>query len=436
MKNIIIALTLAFFFQNVLSQIYIPMDTSSVEIRKEAAKLYQFNEKLFNKKLNTEYKSGELAFIKKRYEYINKSFNEDILKGEYIFDERFDRMITEIVTEIKATNTFIPSDLKFYVSRDITLNASSFGNKNFVIHLGAFYYLQNEDQLAAVISHETAHLVLNHTIKWMINQYNLTKSSDFKDEVSEIKNDKNNQGNKAYIKYKNIVYQDGRLSKKHELEADSLGYEIYRKTKFNKTGYINNFRLKEIYDTIRPVGLNISTYKKVFNLQQQPFNEKWLQKEDFTKYNYTNFKERYNEDSIDSHPETVFRIAELKRKFSELRDEEESVVASQQFSDLQKIAKFEQTSCLMFQEEYGLGVYFCLLRIQENDHIEFYNERLGEFFKKIVNARKQYTLNRYLERIEPKNQSESYQQFLSFMWNLNLTELKNIADYYTKKGSI
>jgi uncharacterized protein YaaN involved in tellurite resistance len=43
---------------------------------------------------------------------------------------------------------------------------------------------------------------------------------------------------------------------------------------------------------------------------------------------------------------------------------------------------------------------------------------------------KNYNLNRYLDRVDPKNQSESYQQFLNFMWNLSLDEIKNIADYY------
>ena len=218
MKKNFIAILFAFFFQNVFSQTYIPIDTTTFEIRKLESKLYLNDEKQFYKELSTEYKSWERSLIKKRYETIDKSFNEDLLKGQYIFDDRFDQIIRNIVTEIKVNNPFIPSDLKFYISKDFTLNATSFGNKNFEIHLGTFYYLQNEDQLAAVISHEIAHLVLNHTIKSILFQYNQNKSTDFKNEIAEIKNDKNNQGIKAYNKYKNILYQDGRFSKKQELE--------------------------------------------------------------------------------------------------------------------------------------------------------------------------------------------------------------------------
>ncbi|MGL6038581.1 MAG: hypothetical protein ACRC0E_06810 [Soonwooa sp.] len=44
-------------------------------------------------------------------------------------------------------------------------------------------------------------------------------------------------------------------------------------------------------------------------------------------------------------------------------------------------------------------------------------------FNKIYDVRKTYTLNRYLDKIEPHKQSLSSQQFLSFMWNLNLDEI-------------
>ncbi len=71
---------------------------------------------------------------------------------------------------------------------------------------------------------------------------------------------------------------------------------------------------------------------------------------------------------------------------------------------------------------------------KDSENNEFFKEWLGKSFQKIYEARKNYTLNRYLERISPKEQSESYQQFLSFMWNLKLDEIKQIADFYTKKG--
>lgn len=189
------------------------------------------------------------------------------------------------------------------------------------------------------------------------------------------------------------------------------------------------------YDTIKPKGLLLDTYHKIFELPNLKFKEEWLKREDFSSYDYSKYKPKFNEDSLKSHPETDARIARLKKLFPELAQNQENTKSSANFDEVQKVAKFEQVPSLDFNEEYGGGVYLCLLRIQENNNDQYYKQWLGKFFQKIYNARKAYTLNRYLERVEPKEQSDSYQQFLNFMWNLNVNELKTIADYYNKKGS-
>ena len=102
---------------------------------------------------------------------------------------------------------------------------------------------------------------------------------------------------------------------------------------------------------------------------------------------------------------------------------------------LSEIADNERLPSLMHLEAYGIGVYYSLLYLQRGENPDYYKDWLGKFLNKIYIARKEYKLNRYLEQIEPKEQSESYRQFLSFMWNLNLNEIKAMADYYTKKGS-
>ena len=435
MKKFFTIILITGCIQNMLAQAYIPLDSTTVEFRKQESQKFLSNEKMFYKELSSEYKSGERSAIKKRYESINKAFNEDILKGQFVFQGGFEKLVDSIVHIITTQNPEIPAGFKFYVSRNLPLNASSFGNKNFEINMGSFWFLQNEDQLAAIISHEIGHYLLKHTIKNILHRYSLNNSVDVKDQIIAIKNQKNNQGAKAYNKLKDLLYEDGRQNKRQEFEADSLGYEIYKKSGFNKVEYLNDLRLSEMYDTIRPLGLKVQTYKKVFTLPQLPFNDNWLKKEDFSNYDYSKFKERYNEDSINSHPETDERIAALKRIFPELQKPSDSQDGSPRFMALHKIAGYEQLPNLLFQEEYGVGVYFCLLGLQENEKDAFYSEWLGKFFGKVYDARKHYTLNRYQERIDPKNQSESYQQFLSFMWNLNLSEIKAISDFYTKKGS-
>ena len=435
MKRIICFLLSTIGLVAVQAQLYTPIDTANLTVRTAEAKEYLKNTKLYYDFARDSYKSGESKLFKNRFININKVLNEDILSGQYIFDTRFQKLMESVVHEIITVNPTLPTDFRFYVSRNNSLNAASLGNKYFTMNLGTFYLSQNDDQLGAIICHEIAHYQLNHVLQDIQYKYGLKKAEDLKNEIYEIKNDNTNRGDKAYNKLKDLLYQEGHMNKKQEYEADSLGYYLYRNTHFSKADYLNSFRLKETYDTIRPIGLEVATYKKVFNLPNQPFKEEWMKKEDFSKYDYSKYKDKYNQDSLSSHPETEKRIKALIKSFPELAKLEDPREPSASFTKLSDIAGLEQPCTFEIQEEYGVGIYFCLHRIQDNDQADYYRNYLGIFFQKIYDARKHYTLNRYLDKLIPKEQSESYQQFLSFMWNLNLAEIKTIADYYSKKSS-
>ena len=235
--------------------------------------------------------------------------------------------------------------------------------------------------------------------------------------------------------FKERLYDRGSRAKSQEFQADSLGYLMYRKTNYSKSEYLAALNLMQQYDSIKPVGLNLKTYKKYFDLPEQPFNEKWLLKEDFSSYDYTKFSEKINKDSISTHPETIDRISKIIALFPEVKTEIKEYNPNKElYEKISKIAFLEVLPNLYFDEQYGIAIYMALLYLERSEeNNDFFRELLGKSFAKIYESRKNYTLNRYLERLVPKDQSDSYQQFLSFMWNLKLDEIKKIADYYTLK---
>lgn len=433
MNPIFLILAFVLFPFAFYAQPYTPIDTANQATRLRISKEYLKNTKLFKVQIKSEYKGSEQTNILNHFEKVHKQFNEDLLKGGYLYDQRFSDMIDRIVGELKSKNKDIPEHIQFFISKDLSLNAFSLGDNYFVINLGTFYYLQNEEQLASVIAHEIGHLILRHSYK-SIQRYQLNLKEEAKKQTKEVKREKSNKSEKAWNRLKQILYEESSFNRKQEYESDSIGYVLFKNTSFNRGNFINTLKLMDLYDSIKPMGLNNETYKRVFDLPAQPYKEEWLKREDFKSYDYSKYKERIEEDSVDAHPKVEERIANMKRIFPELTDEVPPTQNSAFFDSLQSLAKASQPFCLDYQEEYGYGVYICLLRLQNDEKDAFYRYWLGEFFSKIYDARKNYTLNRYLDRIDPKEQSESYQQFLSFMWNLSLNEIKNIKDYY-KKGS-
>lgn len=127
--------------------------------------------KKFLEEIHSNYKGGERTFLKKHFENLHKEFNEELLAGNYLFDERFSGTVNKVVDEIKSKNSQVPEKIKFFISKGQTLNAASMGDNNFFVNMGCFCYLDNEGQLAAIISHEIAHLMLKHQIDMLRRHY-------------------------------------------------------------------------------------------------------------------------------------------------------------------------------------------------------------------------------------------------------------------------
>jgi len=409
---------------------YVPIDTANFPVRKTKSAEYLDRAKLFKNEINEKYSGKEKSYINDSFDNMHKNFNKELLAGDYVFDARFDSMVDEVVAELKTQNPEIPNDLTFYISKEPALNAASMGDRRFVVNMGTFYFLDNEMQLAAILSHEIGHLLLNSVIKSMQREHVLNQT-DSKQQLKNIRKLKTDKSEEALKSYKNLLYSESNIRQTEEYKADSVGYTLYRNTKYAKDDYLSAMKLIAQYDTVKPIGLSIEIYKKMFDLPNQPYKDEWLKREDFSTYDYTKYKARIDADSVRSHPEVTERIAALKKIFPELSNQSaDSTKASGKFEELNKIAKMEQMPNFDYSEDYGVGIYLCLLHIQNNDCVDYYKNWLGKFFQKIYTARKNYTLNRNLDRIAPNNQSESYQQFLNFMWNLNLNEIKNIADYF------
>jgi len=411
-----------------LSQLYKPLDTADYVQRKEFAKNYIANNEVLIKDLKTKYSGKAGSELSKIYKELGTDFESQVKNKDFTFNSVFDAKVKSLIERLRKNNSQIPQNLKILIAKNNTPNAYCFADGTFVINMGLFNWLNNDDQLASVISHELGHKITQHTLKTFLNMINQDQMDKLV--VQDIKSTKINRNQRAFDVLKNRIYQKGAKNRKQEMEADSLGYVVFKNSDFKNTEFINALKRLEDFDTISPRPLKVETYKKFFNLPKQEFKDKWLAKEDFSLYNYNHFNEKLNKDSLKSHPEVMRRINNLKKIFPELKTDVADEKASESYATLEKIAKMETLPNFYHSEDYGLGIYTSLQFLQDGEEEQYYRSWLGKCFYKIYEARKNYNLNRYLDRVDPKNQSESYQQFLNFMWNLSLDEIKNIADYY------
>lgn len=407
-------------------------DTADYLKRKSFLIDYKEKSKAFNKNVNKQYSGEVLRGINRTFSALQKSLEEDVKDKMFYFDNRFISFVKTKIDVLIQNNPEINSDFNILIAKNNEPNAYNFGENTLVVNLGMFYFLDNEDQFVSVLAHEIAHAQKKHAIKKVI--YNVNNLSSKKEEIYTLKKNKNQSG-KAFDLYKSMLYSNKKIQRNNEIEADSLGYEYYKKTSFQKTGFVSTLQKLKDYDDQKADSLSIDIYKKIFDLPQQKFKEEWLIMEDFSKYNYSLYNKKISEDSLKTHPDITFRINQLKMSYPELNKEIKDNEASPEFLILSEIAKDRIIPNYYETEKYGLGIYYCLATLQEQPDNNMAKYYLGKLFAKIYEARKNYNLNRYLDMIDPKTQSQSYQQFLSLMWNFDIQEIKIIADFYEKSVS-
>jgi len=415
-------------------QQYPSLDTLNFELREKLIKDYEGSNKLLYKKLKKSHRGKLRKEIIHIYTRSNEEFLKNIRKKRFIFDTRFTTYIDSLITALKNANPRLAKkDLKVYVSKHTSINAMSIGNGHFIMHLGLFKYLENEGQFASILAHEIAHGELNHVEQSILHQAELGSSKVRRLQAREIKRQKYNQYDKSFNILKNIMYNDSKKRRRREMLADSIGYVLYKNTGFEKISFINSLKLMEKYDSLPTISLDSTVYKQFFDLEDQPFKEEWLNMEEFSNYDYSKYKDKINKDSIKSHPEARQRIEKLANDFAELQGDEKATPKEQStFKKLQQIARQEDIATLYYLEKYGFSIQLILFKLAKNPDDSYLKKWLGLNFLALYEAKKKYQLNRHVDRIIPKDQSRNYQQFLNFIWNLRLNELKAIGEYYSK----
>ena len=410
------------------------IDTSDYEQRKALVESFKTKYERFNKQLKDHYNGRMRREVTNFYEYTQTNVLQIINNKKLLFDERFESYIDSLYTQLKLNNPILENEnVVLLLSKNTSPNALSIGDGTLIFNVGLFSLLENGQQLQSVIAHEIAHLLMLHSTKTIEERAKINvETASNKSELSKnINSDKYNKGERSFTVLKDLLYKAGESKRKQEIEADSLGYVLYKNTHAPNSEFLAALEMLKKFDSVPEIVLDSTIYMKVFDIPEQKFNDAWLAKENFESYNYDLYKEKINLDSLKGHPEIDIRIETLENSFPELESEEKiNSYPNSSYKNLQEIARQAYVENLYYLNEYGLSTYLILKHLEEDPDNVYYQKWLGINFNGIYDAKKKYQLNRYVDRLVPNEQSESYQQFLNFIWNLDLKEIKAIADHY------
>lgn len=362
--------------------------------------------------------------------HIEKGFNKD----QFIFDKNFTSFIQKIFSELQNSNKNYKIDnSRFFIIKNNIPNASSFGFDYYSIYNGLFNLVENEYQLAAVISHEIAHNYLNHITEEIKQNAEFVK--DFKKEIKSIKKSEFIKLIKSQDEIIQKKYDLANQSRQKEISADSLGFIIYSNANYPKSEYLEMLNRLEKFNTPNTKILNDSIYYQLYEPAGITIKPKWLKLEKDNIFDGLSFTEHIDKDSIKSHPNTSDRKKWIQEKFKIEKIKDEVVKPSKEFADLKNIVFSDFYNTMFFNENYGNAIYLLMNDKQYKTDRKDIDLNLGIAFTKLYEGRLNHQFNKYVSIANANDEDKDYNRFLHFLWSLNTSDLKIIGDYYTKKAA-
>nr|WP_243900081.1 M48 family metallopeptidase [Hymenobacter defluvii] len=194
-------------------------------------------------------KSGPKGY-REHYQKVVQEAAEDVfnsIRYSALLDSELEPYVQQVFNRIVQANSQLPISAKLILTRNPEPNAHAVGNGTVMLNVGLLPRLENEDQLAFILCHELAHVACRHMESSMQEQLTTLHSQEVKREFRRIINSEYNISSKIKALALGFSLNNNYHSRRHEKQADSLGYVLLTHTGYDAT---QAYRALQLLDTI------------------------------------------------------------------------------------------------------------------------------------------------------------------------------------------
>jgi Peptidase family M48 len=376
----------------------------------------------FNKTMQKDYK--------KRVESMRTHLTAQIA-ADALTDDVLWPGLQSIHERLKAGHPSLKSTKVLLLSNPIP-NAFSVGDGTFVVYVGLLAGLENEDQVAFVLCHEMAHYLLEHSTKSLEDEVKLVNDPAFVAKIKALQREEFNTLAKIEAYIEKIVFKDRYHSREHELEADSLAFELYKNTGYDLQQAL---RMMEVFEKIdEPMGETPLELKSHFGCAQFPFQPQWEQATGSSSVWGAAHEARKSaisarRDSLRTHPEWAERLKAMQRIIKNYgkKSSATSVQPVSDYAQMRYLATLESIDAWRSVKRYDYALFLALQYQSVYPDCDYLKEvealSLSEMYRHI----KAHELSRVLAASTP-DQVEPYRKMLALLNELRMKELLGLAE--------
>jgi hypothetical protein len=251
-------------------------------------------------------------------------------------------------------------------------------------------------------------------------------SEEILKKTKEIRKQKYGKATTATNLLKQMSYQNYEERRKKEIEADSLGFSLYKKTGRDPRAAV---AVLEKFDQTDDEGdsLTIADYKLIFEKNGFVAKQKYFEQEEslFTRYDKS---KKYDVDSLKTHPDCRTRIQLIQANLDNALSGKAS--ASATFAEIKQNSLYQDLVNLYSEKEYGHSLYKALKYYKRDTGDAVLKNIIYLNLQKIHAARANYTINRYVPAHDNLYNTASLNRFISFLNNMRMADYELLINNF------
>lgn len=354
--------------------------------------------------------------------YLESNFAIDglIRSGKVLLEPEYSTYFGKIADILLKDQPELREKVRFYIMRSPSVNAFATNDGVIFISLGLLAQLENEAQLAFIISHEVTHVEKRHALNFFLKGKKLERE----------KKENTDRENAREGRISDRELAKHRFSRDQENEADDLGLSRYLNTTYS-----------------------LSTTDRVFDVLRYaylPFDDVAFER-NFFENDYIRFPNAYfikktraiegaNENEDDTkmtHPNLGKRRAAIKEKLQGKTDEGRSnyIVSETTFKKMQNLARYELPQLYNHIGEYQDALYACYLLQKAQGSSKYLDKQVSKALYGYAKFRNHGDILAYAEQYKPDSIEGESQQVYYLFNKLTKKELNVLAVSYIFRTS-
>lgn len=324
---------------------------------------YQYEMQGLDWQENMSAREMKAAFFQKSAYYLNQLLQS----GKVLFNDELSLYIQEIADYLLRSRPELRKQLRFYVVKSPSANAFASNDGIILINMGLMARLENEAQLAFILSHEISHYIKQHPLDiFMENNRPRQDARMFGAEALE----------KALVAKNNY-------SREKEVEADRLGLNLYLQSNYDLESVLRVFEILKFAH----LPFDDEPFDpQIWETEHLKFPEAYLLEKVTPIHDlFANYDE-----SLSSHPSPDTRKAIMKEVLHGRDNLGRSafLFGEEKFRRVKEIARFETCYLMLQSHAYESAIYHSFLLLQKHPH---------SFFLQKIMAQALYGLSRYAD---------------------------------------